>query len=187
MTRRTGAFVGAVIIAVVISLQHLFMGPAVIGLSVGFALSYVAWIATYYRQPRARKRLLLLYALATSVQCLHLIEEYVGSFHEEFPKIWGYEWGREEFLTFHLIGIAIFIVAGVGLTRRIRLSYLFVWILALVGGLGNGLLHLLATLVRLEYFPGAATAVTHLLVGLLLLRELLSPQRTDSSHRRILD
>jgi hypothetical protein len=154
------------------------MGPAVTGLSVGLVVAFALWIASYESLDRVRSgRIQLLYGAALAVQILHFLEEYVTGFQREFPGFWGYEWSGSLYVTFNLVALGVFLLAGVGMLAGVRLAFLLVWFMAVVGGLGNGVLHTAVTLSRGTYFPGSLTALLHLVVGVALLRELINPRR----------
>jgi hypothetical protein len=155
------------------------MGRAVTGLSVGLLIAFCLWMATYRSHgPLQRGRIGWIYGTAVAVQAVHLLEEHLAGFQREFPDFWGYGWSDTLFVRFNLVALGIFVLAGIGLFSRVRLSLLFVWFMALVGGLGNGLLQIGVTIGRGAYFPGSITGVVHLGVGVLLLREL---NRTDEA------
>lgn len=174
MGRSFAAILGAVFVAVAIAVQHVLMGRAVIGLSAGLVIAYFVWISNYDVVYGPRRRISLIYGVAVGLQGLHFLEEYLTGFWTEFPSFWGYEWSNELFATFNLVWLGIFVLAGVGLVAGVRLSYLVVWFMAIVGGIANGVLHTMASLTRGAYFPGSVTAVGHLVVGVLLIKALIS-------------
>jgi hypothetical protein len=74
----------------------------------------------------------------------------------------------------------VFVLAALGVYRRVPLAYLVVLFLALAGGVGNGAGHLLLSATQGKYFPGTATAPLCLLAGIGLLTKLFwmaAPQR----------
>jgi hypothetical protein len=177
MSRRTAGTLGAVLLLVVIPLQHLLMGPAVVALSAGFVVSWCVWLARYDTLDRLdHRRVRVLYLAAIAVQVLHLLEEYLGGFQRAFPGFFGYELTDRQFLAFNLAALAVFVLGAVGLVLELRLAFLLVWIVALVAGLLNGAAHLAITLGRLAYFPGTITAPLALVLGALLVRELVRPR-----------
>jgi hypothetical protein len=177
VSQRASAVVGAVLVASIIILQHWFMGPPVILLSIGLVVSYALWLAFYERIPRIRRRIILYFGLAIVVQSLHFLEEYRGGLHLEAERLIGYSVSDRSFVIFNLAALIVLSIAWLALLGRGRLAFLFVWFMAVVGGIGNGVLHLLMSAARGGYFPGAATAVLHLVVGCLTLRELLVTDR----------
>ena len=68
MKRTSAGIIGAVFVLTVIVLQHLFMGRAVVMLSVGFSIAFAVWLATYDAHPHLRRgRVLLVYGIAVVV------------------------------------------------------------------------------------------------------------------------
>jgi hypothetical protein len=68
-------------------------------------------------------------------------------------------------VTFNMLWLAAFVVAGLGVYRRVQLAYLVVIFLALIGGVGNGAPHLVLSAMYRRYFPGLITAPFCLLMG----------------------
>ena len=173
MSRTRAGLVGGAFVLTAIALQHYFMGPAVAVLSVGLLISLVLWLANYRSYDRIRiGRIRWIYGAAVVVQAIHFAEEYFNGFQREFPSLWGYGWSDALFAGFNLVALGVFVLAAIGLFLGVRLALLLVWFMAIVGGLGNGLFHTAMTLSRGAYFPGFYTGLLHLVVGLLLLREL---------------
>jgi len=181
--RTSNGFIGiAVAIAGVIELG--VMGRAVTPLVIGLVVSYLLWIGQAEWRPT--RDVVLAYAAAVFVQCLHLVEEYRTGFYSAFPPILGGQaWSPVRFLAFNLIWLAVFVVAGIGLTTARRPAFLVALFLGLAGGIANGLGHLALAAQRGRYFPGTYTAVLALFAGSALLRRLLRPephQRVGSSE-----
>ena len=146
------------------------MGSATILLSVGLVIAYLVWIAARWKNdPPA---VLPMYLLAIAVQCLHFAEEYLTGFQRQLPMLLGYEWSDARFVTFNMAWLALFVLAALGVYRRVPLAYVVVLFLALAGGVGNGVAHLLLSASQGKYFPGAATAPVCLLAGIALLTRL---------------
>jgi hypothetical protein len=74
-------------------------------------------------------------------------------------------WSDGRFVTFNMLWLAAFVVAGLGVYRRVQLAYLVVIFLALIGGVGNGAPHLVLSAMYRRYFPGLITAPFCLLMG----------------------
>src|SRR5277367_5999432 len=170
--------VGAVLVLIVLAVQTRWMGLAIILLSVGLVLAYGVWVAARWKNDAAA--VLPIYLIAIAVQCLHFTEEYVTGFQHQFPRMFGDDWSDARFVVFNMLWLAAFVLAGLGVYRRIQLAYLIVLFLALIGGVGNGTSHLVLSAIRRRYFPGLITAPFCLLVGILLLTRLfagtLAPQ-----------
>jgi hypothetical protein len=150
------------------------MGRAVVFLVVALALSYGLWLM---RSPwPSGGRVIPIYAAAVAVQCAHLIEEYRTGFYRLFPPVLGSDsWSAPQFLTFNLVWLGVFVIAGVGLARGWRWVFIVALFLALGGGIGNGLGHLMLVIRAGGYFPGAYTAPLVFLAGSLLAFRLLRP------------
>jgi uncharacterized protein with HXXEE motif len=161
---------GAVLVLIVLAAQTRWMGPAIIFLSGGFVASYGVWIANRWKNDAAA--ILPLYLLAIAVQCLHFTEEYVTGFQHQFPKLFGDDWSDARFVTFNMLWLAAFVLAGLGVYRRVQLAYLIVIFLSLIGGVGNGVSHLVLGAMYGRYFPGVITAPFCLLMGILVLARL---------------
>jgi hypothetical protein len=105
------------------------------------------------------------------------VEEYRTGFYSVFPPVFGAEaWSAARFLTFNLVWLAIFVVAGFGIASSRRPAFIVALFLGLGGGIGNGLGHLALAARRGGYFPGVYTAVLALFAGSALLRALLRPE-----------
>jgi hypothetical protein len=171
--------VGAVFVLAVITAQARYMGGATAVLSVGLVIAYLVWISTRWKNdPNA---VLPMYLLAIAVQCLHFAEEYLTGFQRQFPKLIGYEWSDARFVAFNMAWLAVFVLAALGVYRRVPLAYLVVLFLALAGGVANGAGHLLLSAMQGRYFPGAATAPLCLLAGIGLLSKLFGETTSAAS------
>ena len=163
---------GALLVLIVLAAQTHWMGPAIIFLSGGLVVSYGVWIAARWNNDAAA--VLPVYLLAIAVQCLHFTEEYVTGFQHQFPELFGIHWSDARFVTFNMLWLAAFVLAGLGVYRRVPLAYLVVLFLALIGGVGNGVSHLILSAMSRGYFPGLITAPFCLLMGIILLRRIFS-------------
>jgi hypothetical protein len=85
-----------------------------------------------------------------------------------------------------MLWLAAFVLAALGVYRRVQLAYLIVIFLALIGGVGNGISHLVLSAMYRRYFPGLITAPFCLLLGITLLTRLLAGIRArhESSDER---
>jgi hypothetical protein len=110
------------------------------------------------------------------MQCGHLIEEYRTAFYRMFPPVLGSDpWSARQFLIFNLACLGILVFAGFGLARGWRPAFVVALFLALGGGIGNGLGHLMLVVRVGGYFPGAYTAPLVFLAGSVLAFQLLRP------------
>jgi len=176
MSWRDG-IVGAILVVAALAAQTHWMGPAIIFLSGGLVVAYLVWVAAPWRNDPAA--VLPVYLLAIAVQCLHFTEEYVTGFQHQFPELFGGHWSDAHFVTFNMLWLAVFVVAGLGVYRRVRLAYLIVVFLALIGGVGNGISHLVLSIMYRRYFPGLLTAPFCLLLGILVLTRLFAGSRAQ--------
>ena len=163
-------FIGAVFVVIAAVSQSLWMGRGVILLSAGLVVAYLLWLATPWKNDPVR--VLPIYFIAVAIQCLHFAEEFATGFQRQFPKLLGSEWTDAQFVVFNMIWLALFVLAGLGVYRRIQLAYLVVLFLAAVGGVGNGASHLVLSATQSRYFPGSVTAPLCLLAGIALLVRL---------------
>jgi Protein of unknown function with HXXEE motif len=164
--------VGASLVLIVLAAQTRWMGPAIVLLSGGLVLAYGVWVAARWKNDAAT--VLPIYLLAIALQCLHFTEEYVTGFQHQFPRLFGEDWSDARFVTFNMLWLAAFVLAGLGVYRRVQLAYLIVLFLALIGGVGNGASHLVLSATYRGYFPGLITAPFCLLVGILLINRLFA-------------
>jgi hypothetical protein len=75
-----------------------------------------------------------------------------------------------------------FVLAGFGLARAWRPVYVIALFLAIGGGIGNGLGHVVLALRAGGYFPGTYTAPLVLLAGGFLAVRLLRPARSPATN-----
>jgi hypothetical protein len=168
---------GLVLVLAVAFAQILWLGTAVVPLSAGLLVAYLAWaVAPWKSEP---EKVLPMYLIAIAVQCAHVAEEFAAGFQRQFPPLLGSRWDDTHFVTFNLAWLAAFVFAALGVYRRKPLAYLAVLFLGAVGGVANGAGHLLLCAVQHRYFPGAITAPICLLVGILVLETLFG-----GSHSR---
>jgi hypothetical protein len=128
--------IGAVLVLIVLAAQTHWMGSAIVLFSGGLAVAYIVWATAHWKNGAAA--VLPIYLLAIAGQCLHFTEEYVTGFQHRFPRLFGDDWSDARFVTFNVLWLAAFVLAGLGVYRRVQLAYLIVLFLALIGGVGNG-------------------------------------------------
>lgn len=174
--------VGAVVVLIVLAAQTRWMGPAIILLSGGMVVAYGAWAAAHWRSNGTE--VLPVYLVAIAVQCLHFTEEYLAGFQHQFPRLFGDDWSDARFVTFNMLWLAAFVLAALGVYRRIPLAYLIVLFLALIGGVGNGISHLVLSATYRRYFPGLITAPLCLLLGFILLTRLFGRAPSEGRNDR---
>lgn len=174
--------VGAIVVLIVVAAQTRWMGPAIIFLSGGLVVAYGAWAAARWRNDGAE--VLPVYLLAIAVQCLHFTEEFVTGFQHQFPRLFGQDWSDARFVTFNMLWLAAFVLAALGVYRRVPLAYLIVFFLALIGGVGNGISHMVLSATYRRYFPGLITAPLCLLLGFTVLIRLFGRARSGGNTER---
>ena len=174
--------VGAAVVVIVLAAQTRWMGPAIILLSGGLVVAYGAWAAVRWRSDGTD--VLPVYLLAIVVQCLHFTEEYLTGFQHQFPRLFGDDWSDARFVAFNMLWLATFVLAALGVYRRIPLAYLIVFFLALIGGLGNGISHLVLSATYRRYFPGLITAPLCLLLGFTVLTRLFGRAPSEGGNER---
>jgi Protein of unknown function with HXXEE motif len=167
--------VGGGLVLTVVAAQTYWMGPAIVLLSAGLVATYGIWVTARWKNDGAA--VLPVYLLAIAVQCLHFTEEYITGFQHQFPKLFEDDWSDGRFVTFNMLWLAAFVLAGLGVYRRVPLAYLIVLFLALIGGVGNGTAHLVLSATYRRYFPGMITAPFCLVVGIALLIRLFPRAR----------
>jgi len=174
--------VGAVLVAIVLAAQTRWMGPPIIFLSGGLVVAYGFWAAAHWKSDVSS--VLPIYLAAIAVQCLHFTEEFITGFQHQFTRLFGDDWSDARFVMFNMLWLAAFVLAGLGVYRRVQLAYLVVFFLALIGGVGNGTAHLVLSAAHRGYFPGLITAPFCLLVGLALLVRLFARAPQERSTKQ---
>ncbi|MGA2811346.1 MAG: HXXEE domain-containing protein [Candidatus Acidiferrum sp.] len=171
---------GALFVLLAVTAESHWMGRATILLSVALVLAYVLWIAAAWNNDPVAVLPVCLVAIA--VQCLHFWEEFLTGFAGRFPPLLGDDaWSGGQFVAFNMAWLALFVLAALGVYRRVALAYLVILFLALGGGVGNGIGHLLLSATQGRYFPGAFTAPACLLAGIALLLRLFGRNRLAPS------
>jgi hypothetical protein len=168
----TARAVTGLVVAIACMLMLATMGRAVAFLAMALALSFALWLVRPEVPPVSR--VLPTYSAAVLAQCAHLTEEYRTGFYRLFPPILGSDiWSANQFLIFNMVWLAVFVFAGIGLARGWRPAAVVAFFLALGGGIGNGLGHLVLVVRAGGYFPGAYTAPLVFLAGSMLAFQLL--------------
>jgi hypothetical protein len=166
---------GALIVVAGVLFQALWLGRAAALLSAALVVAYAVWVRGAWSV--ASGSLLSTYAVGLVVFLIHAYEELRTGFQRRLPALVGAEWTDSQFLVFNTAWFAAFVFAGWALRRRHPLSVLIVLFFAIGGGVGNGMAHLLLVVNRRGYFPGAWTAPLCLIVGVTLLRQLVTVTR----------
>ncbi len=167
------ALIGGLFVAAAIFLNLRFMGFAIMGLNFGLVIAYLVWLFVSTDLTLEHNKLGSIYILAIAIQCIHFGEEYFMDFHIRFPGLFGYHWSDKLFVSFNLIWLFVFVLAAWGVLNQIRMAYLVVWFFALFGSVGNGIAHPVLSIIQGGYFPGLITSFAHLIMGILLIKELV--------------
>ena len=185
MSHQATIIAAVLLTAAAVTFNVLFMGPAVILLEIGLAASLLAWLATgagrHFPQPLVGP----IYLASIAIQILHFSEEYAGRLFELAPPLFNLSpLPAQKFLVFNLIWIGIFLVSAVGVFRRVRLTLLPVWFMALIGGIGNSIFHTWLAVQSGGYAPGLATALINLPLGIALVAMLVgwNPHSTQQTQ-----
>ena len=167
---------GAAFVTAATGFQILWLGLPAMFVSIGLIASFSIWVSSNWRiEPALRTAFLI----SIIVFICHAIEEFAMGLQSDLPALFGRaEWSDGEFLTFNSVWMLIFCIAAFFLRPGRSLPVLIVLFFALLGGVGNGIFHLLLVLQRGGYFPGAWTAPFCLVAGIWLLRLLYSKDRS---------
>jgi hypothetical protein len=160
---------------------YIYLGPLATGPVVAAAIvAFAFWMATTYRQPRAR-RVLPGYIVLLIVLVLQGMEQwafgYAGRIAEQFPQLFAppVVWSAELQLGVFTLGTAtLLLFAAVGIFFHHPLGNYGAWLacsLAVVGGLS--LYGAQALVSGLAYMPGMAMGLVAIVLGLLVGTQLL--------------
>ena len=164
---------------VAIGFNFLYMGFSVIFLNIGLAVSLIVWLN--FKNSYSRK-LPLLYLIGILIQLAHFLEEYYMGFYKELPSIFNANsWTGSQFIIFNIVWLIIFLLAAIGSFKKFKLSFLIVWFFVLIGGIGNGIMHIGLSLLRKEYFPGSVTSVFLFAIGIIMIQNITSSFRTTDN------
>ena len=171
---------GVILAALAVTLNFLVLGLAVFFLNVGIVGALLAWLATGAGSRTPNQMVGPVYLITIPLLTLHGVEEYTGRLYETLPPRFGLEpFEPSQFTSFNLVWLAVFLVAAVGVFKRIRLSLLVVWFVALLGCIGNALFHGYLSLQDGAYVPGVITALINFPMGITLTVLLAGSARRD--------
>lgn len=175
-------WVGAGIVLAGVLFQALWLGLPAILVSLGLVIAYGLWThgGWHYARP-----LRAVFFIATAVFLTHAAEEFLFGLQQALPELFGrYPWSDGQFAVFNVAWAMVFGVAAVRVAPGRPLPVLIILFFAVVGGVANGVAHLLLVLQRGGYFPGAWTAPVCLVMGVWLLRLLYAPGSADNPPDR---
>jgi hypothetical protein len=112
--------------------------------------------------------------IAIVFQAAHFAEELWTGFHERFPALFGLDpMPLRLFVLFNLAWLLVWSLCAWGLAARRRAALFPLWFLG-IGCSANGVAHPWLSLLAGGYFPGLVTSPIVGVLGVLLLRQLLS-------------
>src|SRR5215831_13174529 len=153
----------ACVVTVMVALSFINIGLGFTIIVGGSAIvAYFVWLLTTYRHPVDARKILPLYLLAIGMQFIHLTEEYVADFPDEFSALTSSHLSTNVFVLIAILaGGILYMFAGFGLVLRHPVANYLLWFF-LVGpvGLVNTIAHFtFPFLVGAPYFPGLITVV----------------------------
>ena len=155
------------------NLQSILLGTACLS-----AAALAALLLTLLRKPPsldplARNRVLQIFLLGLSFQCLHFTEEFLTRFEHRLPELLGLPaWSLDFFVIFNLAWLAIWILSALGLNRGLRTALFPIWFFALAS-IVNGIAHPILATIAGGYFSGLLTSPFMGAIGILLWIRLL--------------
>ena len=165
---------GFAVVLAGILFQALWLGLPAIFVSVGLVIAYGLWVGSRWD---FAPRLKVAFVMGVVVFLGHVTEEFLTGFHRLLPALFGRApWSDHRYLVFNGVWALVFGVAAFTVARARPLPVLIILFLAVAGGVGNGVAHLLLVLQRGAYFPGAWTAPLCFLMGVWLLVLLYAPE-----------
>jgi hypothetical protein len=112
--------------------------------------------------------------IATAIQSVHFVEEWITGFHVRFTALLGLDLDPMPlsfFVTFSLAWLAIWIVSIPFLRVGRRAAFFSAWFLAIAGIL-NGVAHPMMAIASGGYFPGLITSPFIGIAGVILWQRL---------------
>jgi len=152
------------------SLTSIFVPALVIALFV--------YLRTKERILKNTQSILPIYLIALGVQFLHFAEEYVTQFYSRWPvEIFGAEpYSANLFVFVNMFGYMIFILGAVALLQNVKLGGFIIWFFAVMGVIGNAILHPIYAIMVGGYFPGLLTSLLNFIIGPILVGKMVKPR-----------
>lgn len=144
------------------------IGLAVVAIVSGAGiLALIAWGLTTYRTP-ASPQIVPVYLLTVACLHLHIMEEYLMGFAPKMSHLFGIPIFTEQtfLISFAFVGIALWILAGIGLLYRNPLANYAAWFMFMIPVME--ITHYIFPLIEggtYHYFPGMWTAWLPMLPG----------------------
>ena len=142
-------------------------------------LAFFAWLFTTYQEPANPDRVLPLYLLLIAAELLHMAEEYVTSFPEEFSALTGAGMTQDIFVVvFVMGGVILALLSAIGVMYRNPLANFYLWFVIIGPGFVNGIAHVLFPIMAgTVYFPGLVTVFLPVVIGITLALQLYRDSR----------
>ena len=172
------------LIGVLMIIAFLFVAkifPIVLVFIPAVIVTFLFYLKMANQQPPNPEKILPVYLLLLGVQFLHFMEEYLGDFTEEVPRLLGQEAYPEDYwVTFYMIAYFIFILGGIIIFKKKKALMMIPLFFIVAGVILNTIGHILISLYLGEYFPGLYTALIYLLLGPILIKRLLQASKINS-------
>lgn len=169
--KKISAIAAGLIVISVSSVLYFFIGiGAMLIIGGSGAIAWVVWLKTTYQHPVDPNRVLPLYLLLLAAELLHMGEEFLTSFPDEFSKLTGASMTQEIFIIwFVIVGTILALLSMIGIMHQNPLSNFFLWFVIIGPGFVNGIAHFIFPLLAgTFYFPGLITVLLPVAVGIYL-------------------
>jgi hypothetical protein len=171
----------AVAITIFVVLLFVRIGLAFALIVGGSAIiAFFVWLLTTYHYPVDGRKILPLYVLAVAMQFIHMTEEFVAGFPQQFSALTGAHLSPDTFVLVAVLGFgAVYMLAGFGLIRQNPIANYVLWFF-LIGpaGLVNTVAHFtFPLLIGHLYFPGLITVLLPTTVGTILAWRIIQDSR----------
>jgi hypothetical protein len=145
-------------------------------------LAFFVWLATTYQHPVDGRRIVPLFVLAVGMQFVHMTEEFLAGFPEQFSAATGASLTPDKFVIVAVLGGGmVYAFTAFGLIHRHPVANYVLWFF-LIGpaGLVNSISHLsFPFMTHTTYFPGLITVVLPTAFGTALAWRILADWRNE--------
>lgn len=179
--RNTSAFNKDLMIAGFIAVTGIiilcFNHPATrLAFILAMVIAYTCFCVYRHYEQLPANNFLPVYLLCIAIQCLHFAEEFVAGFYQRIPEINGFPaMTQNYFIIFNMVAYALFLLAAVGIYKKIKWVMVIAWFFIIAGVIGNSIWHLLMALRVGGYFPGLYTSFAYWIAAPFLLSRLTKP------------
>jgi hypothetical protein len=173
----------ATIIALISITIFYFIHPAIkIFFIPAMVIAYFFYLTKSYGREINTNSLLPVYLICIAIQLLHFTEEFIYGFHERLPDLMIGIPAEETnlFVSFNMIAYSFFILAAVGIYKKIEFLMIIVWFFAIAAVVFNVIGHLVYALRVGGYFPGLYTSLAYWVIGPVLLKRMF--EVTQKKH-----